>query len=64
MAITLTYDTPVTGQDRLSGTVTFDTGTGEFSCPIIYNAGTMDLSETEARMTLHVQESTDPETTP
>ena len=64
MAIALTYDTPVTGQDRLSGTVTFDTGTGEFSCPIIYNAGTMDLSETEARMILHIHESTDLETNP
>ena len=59
MDITLTYDTPSDGQLRISGTYSHDFGSGDFSCPIIYNEHVMDLHTTESRTKLTIQESID-----
>jgi len=59
MAITLTYDTPSEGQIRISGTYESEGISNYFSCPIIYSNEIQDLTATEARTKLSIQESLD-----
>jgi hypothetical protein len=54
--IQFSYEQPLEGQKRLSGTYTIDGGVSyTFSLPIIYNNDIQDLTATEQKMTKAIE---------